>query len=75
MQETCQFADAQNVGITKPARALLVLGCPYSGTAAGIPIMPKAGSVCESVSGAADIATIGPIFSNFNDLAIFPNPH
>jgi hypothetical protein len=32
------------------------LCCPYSGIAAGI---PKAGLVCESVSTASDIVTIG----------------
>jgi hypothetical protein len=43
---------AQLVGITKPACALLALRCPYSGTAAGVPMMPNAGRlVCESVSG------------------------
>jgi len=75
MQETCQFARRAKCWNYEASCALLALGCPYSGTAAGIRIMPKAGSVCESVSGAADIATIGLIFSNFNNLAIFPNPH
>lgn len=61
--------DAQLVEITKPACALLALRCPYSGTAAGVPIMPKVGNWCASQSaGAADIATIGLIFSNFNNL-------
>ena len=52
-----------------PACALLALRCPYSGTAADVPMMPKAGDSCASQSaGAADIATIGLIFSNFNNL-------
>jgi hypothetical protein len=61
--------DAQLVGITKPAYALFALRCPYSGTAAHVPMMPKAGDWCASQSaGAADIGPIGLIFSNFNNL-------
>lgn len=61
--------DAQLVGITTPTYALLALGCPYSGTAADVPTMPKAGDSCASQSaGAAAIATIGLFFSNFNNI-------
>ena len=61
--------DAQLVGITMPAYALSALRCPYSGTAADIPMMPKAGDWRASQSArAAAIATFGLIFSNLNNL-------